>query len=200
MSILPKGSCIAWWYLTNVDARRHVYIGVFLHNARSEFTIELAEGISTVAGWEKDDHIVRPNWSFNSVTRRQALAMVMKYATVICHSRKQKKGCVLQSSSFSSVTGTQNDMKMRAWELSRCTGFISIPEWWPTMGHLRITPLPKFISSARSELITEGFDIVELIKLAKDKARRYKRKVNGKVFKRIGRWTVYVKTKNDAPY
>lgn len=197
------GSCVAWWHLVG-GSKRQVYVGVFLHRVRCELTIELAEGVVSTPGWLRDDHIVKPNWSFDSKDKSQkhALSMALKYAKKVCDSRTSK-GYRIVHHSFGSDTGTTKDAAMIAWELANDVVYgyspkVSYPDWWPIVRRLATSATPRSMAARRMELAEEGFDIVDLINAAKDKARRHKRKTDhGKVTKRIGRFTVFVK---DAPH
>lgn len=198
--LTDPGMCVAWWYLTR--AKLQLFIGVFLHRSRPEYMLELAEGFTTRPGWTKDEHYVRSHWEFNDPSdRAKARAYVMKYAYAICKSR-EKIGFKVSQHSFSKDTGKLFDPEMTSWEAMHTASYLGFsgrtdrphPDWWPTTVNLRRIGAELSTKHAAEKLM-EGFDLAEVIKLAKDKARRSKKRgSHAKVTKRIGRFTVYVKT------
>lgn len=181
----------------------HCFVAVFVHTHRLEFSVEVAEGKSSFNSFIKDDHIVKPGWSFTKATRRETLGRVLKYANAIVESRRQL-GMPVTFDSYNDETGTRHDGVMANWEtLHNNQRNLTLsqtprPEWWPTFTNLTYN-LPRK-GPTRDEVAEEGFDIDELIKCVRDKHRRRKRTIRGKLTRRVGRFTVYAKDPKDAPY
>ncbi len=196
----PNASCIAWWYLTCGPGHAHCFVGVFVHAVRDEFIVEIAEGKSSMVGFPKDDHITKPGWSFGAstlpkTTQREALGRALKYADGIANER-QHRGFKLEEFCFSPRTGTAECEVMQLWQ-TRHDGQKNLtldttprPEWWPTRGHLYMSFMDA--RPQREKVHKEGFDLVALINSASSKQRR-KRKGNGRITRRVGRFTVYAK-------
>lgn len=195
-----NGTCLAWWYLWNGAGNAHTFIAVFTHDRRADFMVEIAEGKASMSGFAKNDHITKPGWSFTRSTRRQALARVLKYVQEIMHARNTR-GFQTQFSSFHEYTGLVGDRMMDAWEeihdfLTHGPGMSQTPrpDWWPTRANLRSGAWEKrpIAQDIRKQVHQEGFNIDALVTFASSPKRR-KAKYNGKLTRRVGRFTVYAK-------